>query len=177
MKEFKVGDKVRLLCSAHNFLEGELFTVVKPSSNPDWIRSGEVEYGYVDSLLFELVEPAKDVWDGKGLPPVGTVCEYRIGTGTWFKCEIKYILKGIDGDIQEFVIFCPHLGFDQYVHTGDFTTACTFRPIRTPEQVAAEERENGIKAMAKILGVVACDDFVAATALYDAGYRKVEDKV
>jgi hypothetical protein len=51
-----------------------------------------------------------------------------------------------------------------------------FRPIRTPEQIAAEEREKAIDAMNKLVGdiekIPTWRDALAA--LYDAGYRKTE---
>jgi hypothetical protein len=112
-------------------------------------------------------------WNGEGVPPVGTVCECS-GTGEsgeWGICTIKYAFGNVvvwQWDWQEVGHECV-----SYVHQVNF------RPIQTAEQIqaelAAKEREDGINAMAKILCVVACDDYIAATALYDAGYRKVED--
>ncbi|MOA57078.1 hypothetical protein D3C78_1811840 [compost metagenome] len=48
-----------------------------------------------------------------------------------------------------------------------------FRPIRTPEQIAAEEREKALEAMFKIYHD-AGEFRTGLAALYEAGYRKVE---
>lgn len=48
----------------------------------------------------------------------------------------------------------------------------TFKPIRTPEQIAAEEREKAIEEMARI-GSMADTPRIMAAKLYDAGCRMV----
>jgi hypothetical protein len=55
-----------------------------------------------------------------------------------------------------------------------------FRPIRTPEQIAANERESGIQALKQVFD--SCSDDLMPTsnkyldtlfgAIYDAGWRK-----
>jgi len=98
-------------------------------------------------------------WNGEGHPSVGTICEFEVETGEWRKCEVIAV--------KEDYVVC-------WIHVNKIlaTSGVSLRPVKTPEQIAEEERERGIEEMAKILGVVACDDYVAATALYDAGYRK-----
>jgi len=102
-------------------------------------------------------------WTGSGLPPVGTVCECQDERFHWQRGTIVHVGKG-DGAMVAV------MQADNGILIGE---SGEFRQLRTPEQIAAEERRQGIEAMAKILGVVACDDYVAATAIYDAGYRKV----
>ncbi|YCH23124.1 hypothetical protein M1D96_06365 [Pseudomonas sp. D1-3] len=141
---------------------------------PVWV--GDSWYEYMDGKRydfsrsdFELTRPRTQIgqyqekWNGEGLPPVGLKVEGLIeGNGDWCELTLKYkstdfsVFERADG--EELPLWNP-----QY---------STFRPIRTPDQIAAEERKAEIEAMAKVLGVVACDDYVAATALYDAGYRK-----
>lgn len=48
----------------------------------------------------------------------------------------------------------------------------TFKPIRTPEQIAAEEREKAIEEMRAALPDWAAPENICPM-LYDAGYRKV----
>lgn len=100
-------------------------------------------------------------WNGEGLPPVGTVCEARIeGKHFWEKLTMKYrsldfsVFEREDGN--EFPLWNP-----QYAE---------FRPIRTAEQIAAEEREKACNEMASLIGRGTF--FQDAEALYDAGYRK-----
>ncbi|HBO0862817.1 hypothetical protein KKY53_14725 [Pseudomonas aeruginosa] len=121
--------------------------------------------------LFE--RPAKVEWDGQGLPPVGTVCEYRHMIWPEYRpCEIRYIseesLVAYD-DAQE-----------QFYRTCDML----FRPVRSPEQIAAAERWAAIQQMLAFADVkygagelMSPKEYVetAVAALYDAGYRRQEE--
>lgn len=93
-------------------------------------------------------------WNGKDMPPIGTVCEMQDGIGVWTKVEI----------------FASHCGF---AHGWDADKRISyfsgdpreFRPIRTPKQIAAEETLRDIERLYVEGG---------PAALYDAGYRKFE---
>jgi hypothetical protein len=102
-------------------------------------------------------------WAGEGLPPVGTVCEYRVGNGDWWQCTVKYVTRPIDGENTHVVIDCPHLGGEQVSCVGDDYGHVTFRPIRTPEQIAAEQALAEIERLYSEGG---------PAAVFDAGYRK-----
>lgn len=112
--------------------------------------------------------PAAPSWPGEGLPPVGVVCELRcLPVGGWGKAEIKYMSETQcvwrwlreDGGYQVELAEVPDV------------TRMAFRPIRTQEQIAADEREAAVNGML-------CYDALGgsrrglAEALYDAGYRK-----
>ncbi|MER0688529.1 hypothetical protein AAA569_35755 [Pseudomonas aeruginosa] len=102
----------------------------------------------------------QETWDGQGLPPVGTVCEYRHMIWPEYRsCEIRYIseesLVAYD-DAQE-----------QFYRTCDML----FRPVRSPEQIAAEEREKAIEEMCFAEETLTVKQ---AKALYEAGYRRQE---
>ncbi len=124
----------------------------------------------------DYVEANKDrcvrEWNGEGLPPVGTTCDL-----VYQGCE--------QGQVE--VLFCSRQttvclnledGREQFGETFDYE----FRPIRTPEQIAAEEREKAVEDMLLLdpydvrlqLGMMSRKDFCGA--LYDAGYRKQEQK-
>ncbi|EMH7816118.1 hypothetical protein [Pseudomonas aeruginosa] len=122
---------------------------------------GEGEDGpyHVFSEYWEWIDKP---WDGQGLPPIGTVCEYRHMIWPEYRpCEIRYIseesLVAYD-DAQE-----------QFYRTCDML----FRPIRTPEQIAAEEREKAVGDMAMSIQGVPYQ-YPTLYALYDAGYRRQE---
>jgi len=125
-----------------------------------------------------IARPAPVEWDGTGLPPVGTVCEIK-GTvlqevrrenPTWRKVDIiahtdfggKPIAVGRD-------IKCSTLGWGM---------ATMFRPIKTPEQLAAEERRKVINQMMTDAGIVGSafdgdpEADIWCEALYEAGWRK-----
>jgi hypothetical protein len=82
---------------------------------------------------------------------------------------VKIVAHIIDDKrISPVAVYMPCAGSPPYVGQG---TADAFRPIRTPEQIAAEEREIRISEIRSVLSVVdPCGD--PAIALEAAGYRK-----
>jgi len=110
---------------------------------------------------FNSFEPRPTTWTGEGQPPVGTVCEIETISKTW----VKVIVVAETG----YRIYCEE--FDS-VEPGEYSPIkkyARFRPIRTPEQIAAEERLASAYAMCNIAPSLCNGD---AVALYDAGYRK-----
>lgn len=109
-----------------------------------------------------IARPAAPTWAGEVHPPVGTVCE----------CQRP-------GDIWQKVTILAHYNGHAWV-TGDgkhcFTvpTHWKLRPIKTAEQVEAEEREKAILEMVSGPLSGRISSWESAEALYDAGYRKVE---
>lgn len=125
---------------------------------PDWR-----EDDYADDLI--ATSAIKRPWSGEGLPPVGVVCEMHY-CGEWEKTEILCI--GV-----------KHVFIRQIAVTGEAfecslnLSACQFRPIRTPEQIAADEREAAIKEMTA--NHAKNSDALAGWAAYvydTLGYRK-----
>lgn len=117
-------------------------------------------------------------WNGEGLPPVGIFAElgspakFTEGTNLKeFNVGTKIFVGGhanFGGADVAVVIVCG----TYYCGTS---IPSLLRPIRTPEQVAAEERKAGIEEIRKILSD-AHGDQNSAVAIYDAGYRKQEPK-
>lgn len=110
-----------------------------------------------------------DKWNGVDLPPVGAECEIKHDMLGWVRCEIvahKYMddngkahaIAWIDGN------------------TLDQSQGIRFRPIRTPEQIALDERDKASVELAGILAGhdqhIAVRDIEMAKYLYDIGYRK-----
>ncbi len=98
-------------------------------------------------------------WDGEGLPPVGVDCEYFDG-GEWMRCEVVAHRNNAAVVLSD-------------CYEPAFVSQQELRPFRTPDQVAAEERE---KAIAEMVSTSPMLDKGWArkvcTALFDAGYRK-----
>lgn len=106
-------------------------------------------------------------WDGEGMPPVGSAsCEY-LGAHKYDEWTVVNIFA--------------HYGHTVFVDFGDGWRAeddiSRFRPVRTAEQVAAEEREKAINEM--VFGVCGCEPdggnttaFMICGFIYDSGYRK-----
>lgn len=116
-----------------------------------------------------IVRPVE--WDGTGLPHVGTKCEVEVYEGEWFGCTVVAHFEG-----RAVIV----LGNRESAHICD---AKQLRPIRTPEQAAAEEREREIMAIECVIkdahyGLLRTDISPSekarqyASALYDAGYRR-----
>lgn len=130
------------------FFDGEWYWLGevwnKYGAGTDWMAS---QLAGVVSKPEEKQPPA---WSGPedGLPTVGSVCEYSVfNADSWFQCEIKYVLNGYPhDDLGEWVavIYCPHLERDQVARPDRFK----FRAIKTPEQLAAEERERSVNDLA-----------------------------
>lgn len=108
--------------------------------------------------------PSSPAWNGEGLPPVNTRCEYIDSDGQWIKCEV------VAHRNNAAVILDDH-------YECALVVSRELRPIRTPEQIAAEERE---KAVQEMLSRFAIYDIPRVpwenlfNQIYDAGYRKVE---
>lgn len=104
-------------------------------------------------------------WDGEGLPPVGAKCEARAVTNIsefkWIEVNVEFISeKGVFLTSNELTGGCIGLP-GKHVE---------FRPIRTPEQIAAQEREQAITDLMQ----TTCIRRGEAARIYEAGYRKQE---
>lgn len=117
-----------------------------------------------DSLRRLVPRPAApSAWDGAGMPPAGTVCEWKEKTGfQWVAAEILFISDSS-------VVMRRADGFEWQM----MVARTVFRPIKTAEQLAYEERERAIDEMFKIIDNVPEGESRLAH-LYDAGYRRVE---
>lgn len=110
----------------------------------DALNADKCEHSYANNIgcpeCGELNAPKVVEWDGVGDPPAGVVCQYSVLNGPWYTCEVGYSF--FDGEHRCFVIKCKHLGFEQVCRIDPGSEGSVeFRPFRTAEQVAAEERE------------------------------------
>lgn len=113
----------------------------------------------------DTLKAGEQAWDGEGLPPIGTVCEYngyREDLKPGQKLEVIYHFNAGQADVAAFVY-----EEDGSKHVGQAIASC-FRPIRTAEQIWTEELreiiESGLDGMKTISQVI--DEII------DAGYRK-----
>lgn len=114
-------------------------------------------------------------WDGVSLPPVGTVCEFAgfnpeetLPTDPLVGDKVSVIAHFKSGNI-EVAAFTYHAPPEfEYLQVAQGAYGC-FRPIRTAEQIAAEERISAAYAMCAIAPSLSNAD---AASLYDALYRK-----
>lgn len=104
-------------------------------------------------------------WTGEGLPPVGTVCEaWHMGAEQGV-VEVRY-----SGECM--VLWSVSRKHEQCSASENYT----FKVLRTPDQIAAEEREMAVQQMAEDVGHLNSRDTAIKVlyAIYDAGYRKQE---
>ncbi len=118
--------------------------------------------GYYSSKEALLV-PRPSAWTGEGLPPVGVACEVENDIeGGW---------DAVDEVLAHTEIKDAHVAVFKRDDRVFYSPEGTFRPIRTPEQIAAEERQKAIEQIAS--DALGRCDIHGATYLYNAGYRKV----
>lgn len=128
---------------------------------------GSYWLGYADGDWIILNNPApycyvpiqaEPEWDGEGLPPVGAIVYCRSHNR-----DVE-ILK--EPEIVPYVSApCRALDNDELFWGGDFM------PVKTPEQIASDERMADAYAMCGVASSLSNTD---AAKLYDAGLRFVE---
>ncbi|TWI48035.1 hypothetical protein IQ22_04228 [Pseudomonas duriflava] len=133
----------------------------------DSAYNGWRESNFPDKQL--VPRPTSLVWNGPedGLPPVGTVCEFRNNEHLcWVKGEVLFIGEQV-----------AVMGAEEE-EIADFIDRFQFRPIRTPEQIAAEERVRHVKEMASVIepDMPSANPWSIAAKLYDAGCRLPDAK-
>lgn len=133
-----------------------------------WIQCNE-------GVLYQVYErPKPGAWSGEGLPPVGIEIEANFpvrdshaGSVTYKWRRVIVAVAGIPRADKECLCYDVETTAPAWVDE--------FRPLRTPEQIAAEERDSAIKEIGLVTGLRARDGQIeVATRLYEAGYRKVE---
>ena len=115
--------------------------------------------------------PTTPSWSGEGLPPVGVVCEIAESTGDLIisypaghKVKIYAHFTHVNG--TEIAAFADDAA--QVYGCGYYRI---FRPIRTPDQIAADERESYIRRMQNGTESLGFDEYEICATLYDKGLR------
>lgn len=123
------------------------------------------KYPLIDYFTIQAQREPIMTWDGVGLPPVGTECEYSLnGGGNWWNCKIAYIVG-----TQGIVMLCDVFEGVQYVDFTTYEGKLKFRPFRSE---ADKNRSAAIEEMRKIVTNYNKTDVIHAIGqLYDAGYR------
>lgn len=133
-----------------------------------WIIGSSLDWYYTDSLPSNAIARPTE-WDGTGLPPVGTKCEVRMHSDRWYERTVVAHFEG-----------------RAVVVLGNYESACIYveqlRPIRTPEQIAAEKREREINELVEVIVThyeypKGAESYIGlARSLHNAGYRKTEQE-
>lgn len=120
------------------------------------------------------IRNVKEEWTGEGRPPVGVPVEYQLrgaSNGEWYPTQINF-LSG------QHVIYCDNDGDEVRNNPSEVK----FRPIRTPEQIAAEEREKTIAELKKVFDSISHELCQTSNkyletlfgAIHDAGWKQVK---
>jgi len=110
----------------------------------------------------DALKAREKAWDGKGLPPVGSVCEYN-WRGEWCQCEVIAHKDGL--------AIC-------WINCNKIlsTSGAAVRPIRTAEQVEYDKKAKWVREAISCLSerakVRPVEAGIILSELYDAGYRK-----
>ena len=143
-----------------------------------WYYWFEVEQGWIDTKYTDpenfswwgrrVERPATPQWNGEGLPPVGAVVEAFYMGSPQGVVTVRY--AG-----QCMILWSDERNSEQCGAAEHYL----FRPIRTPEQLAADEREREIAVLADAIAEMLTGHWAATApkiseALYSAGYRKLE---
>ena len=125
---------------------------------PDWR-----EDDHADDLI--ATSAIKRPWSGEGLPPVGTVCERRFIDSDYEKWSLMDVLCH-----GKTTIYYRDRNGTEWSH---YINDLEFRPIRTPEQIAADERERFAQELVTSMGKGGGPNALyQARRMYDLGYRK-----
>lgn len=128
----------------------------------------------------EFMNGNPKIWTGEGLPPVGINCDTLWSSTTGEYVGVKVLAHDEDRAVVRFLTGSRKGEYDSDTqHTRYGADKPIFRPIRTSEQIAAEDREDSIKAMTEVIRKAIAypseqDASDYSAALYDAGYRKFE---
>ncbi|MGI0618462.1 hypothetical protein ACRCOS_01055 [Pseudomonas aeruginosa] len=109
----------------------------------------------------------QEPWNGQGLPPVGTVCIVEPHNTMWGFSSTSGYERKILAYYGEYV----WLGHAETPLETTRIDKVDFRSIRSPEQIAAEEREKAIEEMCFAEETLTVKQ---AKALFEAGYRRQE---
>lgn len=130
-----------------------------------WMVGKGYGWNYTMGLPSNAIARPVD-WDGTGLPPVGTKCEYHSEQDGWIPCEV--VAHRCNAGVVLDIHYCAELVVPK-----------DFRPIRTTEQSAADKREKDVAEMQSHFKFnVGQRETLRAIcfALHDAGYRKTEQE-
>lgn len=145
----------------------------RPDEKSGWHRDGGDCYIDPEGRMWEKGYPDeytvhhRPTWNGEGLPPVGTKCEWldESSSKRWLPVEIVFasywVLVARDEN--------PHPDGSVDISFDLVKENPKFRPARTPEQI----RDEAVRRMAN--AIKDCPtDLDRAAVLYMQGYRKTE---
>lgn len=163
--------------------EVQVKTMFRAEISEDW-RESAVTRAQWQAAADALKAESSPAWVGVGLPPIGIDVEVFAGYShprfdRFIGHKVHIVAHDVINGVPVAVFRMPVDGddTDQDYHA---MVAGSFRPIRTPEQIAAEDRMNSAKIFYSLVFPEGkwhkLDDSARESwaAIYDAGYRKLE---
>lgn len=148
-------------------VDGEIYfdksSGTRVNVNPTWKAEKCTDCGSSGSIITREQYEAATEWNGEGLPPIGTECEWRDRVGQWRKTVVKYVS---DSYIIVESTDIDTLGVELAIDLSERPNQ-QFRPLRTERDKAIEEMLDRLNAGTQLSLADAIEQ------LYDAGYRKV----
>jgi hypothetical protein len=158
-------DDIEMLSDGTIYFNGDIAPVYYKLTqcSDGWSRLKSAK-DYSNAVTREQYETAlaasNPEWNGEGLPPVGTECEYSLNAGrTWFKCKIDYVLG-----TQGLIMLADVYEGGQFVGFAEYDGKLKFRPIRSE---ADKKKEAAIFAIAEVCRSSASNGH-SAELIYDA---------
>ena len=112
---------------------------------------------------------ARIEWSGEGLPPIGVACQVTPHNDVWGFSTLETrpcSVIAYHADFAWIDLGGPGVPLATRIDKVDFT------PIRTPEQIATDQREKGISELLSVALAADPNSQDVCAAIYDAGYRK-----
>jgi hypothetical protein len=178
-----MGDQIKSIRlnidSSYDGFFDDLYNFGKPSliGGKEYVATSLTRTPWGAKAELVQVQTPEIAWTGEGLPPVGTVCEWRDDdSGSWVKVELRYLSEHTA--LLRFDLPCGGDSEGAYSPTD-----CQFRPIRTPEQIAAEVRDREIADLYFTINwnegretwpIISGSRKADYAKAIDAGYRKFE---
>lgn len=141
------GWPLGVLCLSQSPIDGEIYkhkdtggftarrSLYLPKSEDPLCKVLRSEY---EAAIAASQQPA---WNGEGLPPVGTECEWKdTNTGKWQKVKVVYSSEWVTVIREDKEVDAVELAIESY--GGDKSKE--FRKIRTEAECKREETVNGI---------------------------------
>ncbi|WP_060498351.1 hypothetical protein [Pseudomonas sp. NBRC 111133] len=132
--------------------------------------AGETRHNFTRGQV-QYITPRPARWDGEGLPPIGQKIEMKNKRSTedWARPGFQEVTITAMG-AQLFLVTYRDGGEENCGHLSEYD----FRPLSSPEQRAAEERQRAARQMCLDAGHESPTpgQINMGLRLYDAGYRK-----
>lgn len=166
--KWATGRGVVGLCNSPVWLSQDQYTYVDGQQGGRTFYFGSGEGFSLDEIREVAERPSP--WNGTGLPPVGVVCQVEPHNTYWGLVTLDPVEMKIAAYHDDLVWLIDKEGKNHWTRTDK----ADFRPIRTPEQIAAEKRKRAVDEMQRLASTDPMHGRKVCAALYDAGYRKVE---